>query len=586
MPMPPRTFSCVLAFAVASAAAPSGQLVALKGSGADGFGRSVAVGEIDGLPGDDVIVGAPSAALGAGEVHVFFATGASVVLGAGGQGAAFGFDVAAGDLDGDGLDDVIVGAPGDGGGAGAVHVYLAASAGATWPSSAPHGHQGSAGDALGSSVATLPSPLAADRALHYAAGAPTGAMSAVFSPFEPVVSDPPRGYVAVYSGATGEIAAWFGPVTSTGPVTIVAPDSNVLFGEDLAGGDFDGDGLGDLAVVQRITELGVPQRVCSVHASDGSAPFKVEYLWLTPPPPPEGAAYGTLIDEFGAAVLATVGDVDLDGDDDLGFGLPTAGGGAGLGGLRDVSAGAFLAQVPGKPGDQQGLAVAAAGDVNADGHPDFLLGNGHGGYEIWAGGAAGADTLLGQPIAIPETGASDPIASLASADFNDDGLRDPVIGVTAGALADTVFVSAADPKAFSLVRLGGPLSVSQGGNATFLLSAGEEHAGDTFLMLASVGFLPSGGTLPDGSSVWLSPDWLLQLTLANPGTLFDGNPGTLTSSTTIKGTGIARIFAGPGDLAPWSTGLAPKMFVQYLVFSPGMAVVGGASQVVAVPVIP
>jgi hypothetical protein len=86
--------------------------------------------------------------------------------------------------------------------------------------------------------------------------------------------------------------------------------------------------------------------------------------------------------------------------------------------------------------------------------------------------------------------------------------------------------------------------------------------------------------------VWLTSDWLLDLTLSNPDTLFDGNPGLLTSTTTVAGTGIARIVAAPGALGTWSPGVAPLIYVQYLVFSPTMSAVGAASQMVFVPVVP
>ena len=98
----------------------------------DSMGFSVAIGEIDGLPGPEIVVGAPSTWIGsnqsAGAVYVFQGNAAGGyssanhiflqpmdAVGASPDpepGANFGWDVAIGDIDGDGINDVVVGEPG------------------------------------------------------------------------------------------------------------------------------------------------------------------------------------------------------------------------------------------------------------------------------------------------------------------------------------------------------------------------------------------------------------------------------------------------------------------------------------------
>ncbi|MDP2316679.1 MAG: FG-GAP-like repeat-containing protein [Pseudomonadota bacterium] len=88
------------------------------------FGFAIDSGDLDGDPFADVAVGAPLD--GGGRVVVY--TGSAdgpVEAWSEDQGGAFGVDVGLGDLDGDSLDDLLVGAPDD----GDIHVYLAAAGG-------------------------------------------------------------------------------------------------------------------------------------------------------------------------------------------------------------------------------------------------------------------------------------------------------------------------------------------------------------------------------------------------------------------------------------------------------------------------
>src|SRR4029450_1661159 len=98
------------------------------GSAGDALGRSVAIAaDLDGDGNHDVAAGAPNASSGDGAVYVFrgeFSAGsidASAADGTltGSSGSAAGTAIAApGDVDGDGLGDLVIGGPAaDGGGA-------------------------------------------------------------------------------------------------------------------------------------------------------------------------------------------------------------------------------------------------------------------------------------------------------------------------------------------------------------------------------------------------------------------------------------------------------------------------------------
>lgn len=92
-------------------------------------------GDVDGDGSSDLVVGLPGRNNGTGEVDLRLTTAASRILtrqnaslGQGAPGDAFGAAVVLADLNDDGCDDIVVGAPGAGG-AGRVHVILGAENG-------------------------------------------------------------------------------------------------------------------------------------------------------------------------------------------------------------------------------------------------------------------------------------------------------------------------------------------------------------------------------------------------------------------------------------------------------------------------
>jgi hypothetical protein len=186
-----------------------------------------------------------------------------------------------------------------------------------------------------------------------------------------------------------------------------AGTSNVGTGAGLASaGDVNGDGYADVAVGVpgwSITGAFACGKVAIFHGSASGLPA-VPSLELFPP----NAAQ---FDHFGTAV-ATAGDVNADGYADLIVGAPDANRNAiGQCGVAYVFHGGAngLAQVPSftyagpDPNGRVGAAVSTAGDVNGDGFADVLVGAPHGRL----GGVASGEVnvFLGTPFGILAAGA-------------------------------------------------------------------------------------------------------------------------------------------------------------------------------------
>ena len=109
----------VYVYASAAQATPTTVLKAVAPN--DAFGSAIAVGNLDGDDAPDLAIGAPGAYSGAGSVYIFLDQDLdptqvgfgvpSLELRGGTNGARFGATLLLADLDADGVDDVVVGAP-------------------------------------------------------------------------------------------------------------------------------------------------------------------------------------------------------------------------------------------------------------------------------------------------------------------------------------------------------------------------------------------------------------------------------------------------------------------------------------------
>lgn len=366
------------------------------------FGHALAVaGDVDGDGLSELIVGAPgddSAGLDVG--RVFLLRGKDGVLLQTWTGEAvedfFGAAVAGpGDVDGDGVPDVLVGAyRHDTGGTRAGRAYVFSGA-----TSLPlHVIDGLApGDEFGVGVAAV-GDVDGDGRPDFAVGAHHSAEVA-----------PQSGSVRVYSGATGvQIHAFLGD------------EFHDDLGHVLSGaGDVDGDGVPDIIGGLHDSVDAGQARVYS--GASGALLFNF---------------VGTSVGDFYGHAVASAGDVDGDGRSDLLVGASRDDSlalNAGRAELRSGASGALLAQWFGVVAeDELGLSVWSAGDFDGDGCVDQILSvSGDDTSGMNAGSAqvrSGADASLIASLHGVAQGIRHDVVVCGDVDLDGDGRPEVMVG--------------------------------------------------------------------------------------------------------------------------------------------------------------
>ncbi len=446
------------------------------------LGHALATGDLNGDGYADVAVGlvgfdTGSTDVGRVEIHLGAAGGFDIVpdavINGSTTGGKFGDSVAIGDFNRDGYGDLVVGAPAQGV-AGEAVVYRGGPGAFNVTADVTLTHT-QAGARLGDAVANA-GDLNGDGAVDLIVGAPGADVGASVD----------YGVAYLYPGGNG------GPATSPANALIAQAPSRE-FGINAAGiGDVNGDGIGDVGIA------GMTSSVFSgsLHVWFGGRPFDGTRDQVIQ----NGAAFA----RFGIG-LANAGDVNGDGYSDVVVGAPTEettfveagkaevfyGGASGL----NTTAGTTI--IGPALNSHLGEAVAGAGDVDADGYADVLVGvpdqstagfARNGVVRLYRGAAAGLVTA--SPLLFEL--ADDELrfgAALALSDLNGDGFADPVFGapgVAGGSAAQGAFAAS------FLVSEGRSSAVQQFRNpATPLDVQGDTESTDAFFVVMD-GYSPHG----------------------------------------------------------------------------------------------
>ena len=396
------------------------------------FGGGVATaGDVNGDGFSDVLVGAPlydSGETNEGRVYLYLGGAAGLsstpawIVEGDQEGALFGHCVApAGDVNGDGYDDVIIGAPNDSYGQtaeGRAFVYLGSGSGlSTTPVWFGEGNQVSAG--FGYSAATA-GDVNGD-----------GYSDIVVGAFDYDNGQTDEGMVYLYYGSASGVLptpAWSadGDQAGAGLGIAVAP-----------AGDVDGDGYSDIIVGAYRYDNGATDQGRALVYKGSSLGIVDEPIWIK-----DGVTAG---DEFGHAV-GPAGDVDGDGYADIVVGAPRANGAFG-GPIDEGRAYLFRGSSHGPStvaswtgsGAQEntlyGWSVGTAGDLDGDGFADVIIGaygyeNGQtdeGRAYVYQGSLTGLSSEPSWLMEIDQAGARFGSTVASAGDVDGDGFGDVIV---------------------------------------------------------------------------------------------------------------------------------------------------------------
>ena len=370
-------------------------------SSGDEFGFSVSgAGDVNGDGYADVIVAAPdddNNGADSGSVRVISGNDGSVLYNFNGDSAGdlFGFSIGAGDVNGDGFSDLIVAAPTNSNSSppnGSVRVLSGIDGSTLYtfngdPTTDFFGRSASgAGDVNGDGFDDV------------IVGIPLGNMARVFSGADGsvlynFVGDSADDLFGRFVNGAGDLNGdGFDEVIVSAPMddnngagsgsarVFSGADGSVLY-------DFDGDSAGDgfgrpVSGVGDVNGDGVPDLIVGIQGDDNNgngsgsarvfsgADGSILYTFNGDPP------INILADLFGTGA-SSAGDVNDDGFDDLIVATPgDDNNGFNSGNVRVFSGadGSIIYNIDGNAGDIFGTSASGAGDVNGDGVADFIVG--------------------------------------------------------------------------------------------------------------------------------------------------------------------------------------------------------------------